>query len=65
MLFGDDVGELRLLAVSLELGLDEFAEVGRRVGDRLGVDAATVLALIVLMVTGLYTVAAAARAVLS
>ena len=39
--------------------------IGRRVGDRLGVDAATVLALIVLMVTGLYTVAAAARAVLS
>jgi uncharacterized membrane protein YfcA len=39
--------------------------IGRRVGDRLGVDAATVLALIVLIATGLYTVAAAARAVLS
>jgi uncharacterized membrane protein YfcA len=39
--------------------------IGRRVGDRLGVEAATVLALIVLIATGLYTVAAAARAVLS
>jgi uncharacterized membrane protein YfcA len=39
--------------------------IGRRVGDRLGVDAATVLALIVLIATGLYTVAAAARLALS
>jgi uncharacterized membrane protein YfcA len=39
--------------------------IGRRVGDRLGVEAATVLALIVLIATGLYTVAAAARAALS
>jgi uncharacterized protein len=38
--------------------------IGRRVGDRLGVAAATVLALIVLIATGLYTVVAAARAVL-
>ena len=36
--------------------------IGRRVGDRLGVEAATVLALVVLTATGLYTVAAAARA---
>jgi hypothetical protein len=38
---------------------------GRRVGDRLGVEAATVLALIVLIATGLYTVVAAARLALS
>jgi len=36
--------------------------IGRRVGDRLGVEAATVLALVVLVATGLYTVAAAAYA---
>jgi uncharacterized membrane protein YfcA len=36
--------------------------IGRRIGDRLGVEAATVLALVVLVATGLYTVAAAARA---
>src|SRR5947207_15325456 len=34
--------------------------IGRRVGDRLGVEAVTVLALIVLIATGLYTVVAAA-----
>jgi uncharacterized membrane protein YfcA len=39
--------------------------IGRRVGDRLGVEAATVLALIVLIATGLYTIAAAARVALS
>jgi len=39
--------------------------IGRRVGDRLGVEAATVLALIVLIATGLYTVVAAARLALS
>jgi uncharacterized protein len=39
--------------------------IGRRIGDRLGVEAATVLALIVLIATGLYTVAAAARVALS
>ena len=39
--------------------------IGRRVGDRLGVEAATVLALVVLTATGLYTVAAALRLALS
>ena len=39
--------------------------VGRRVGDRLGVQAATVLALVVLIATGVYTVAAALRLALS
>jgi len=39
--------------------------IGRRVGDRLGVEAATVLALIVLIATGLYTVAAALHVALS
>ena len=36
--------------------------IGRPIGDRLGVEAATVLALVVLIATGLYTVSAAARA---
>jgi hypothetical protein len=39
--------------------------IGRRVGDQLGVEGATVLALIVLMATGLYTVAAALHVALS
>jgi uncharacterized membrane protein YfcA len=39
--------------------------IGRRVGDRLGVEAATALALVVLIATGLYTVAAVARLALS
>ena len=39
--------------------------IGRRVGDRLGVGAATALALVVLIATGLYTVAAIARLALS
>src|SRR5258708_18597258 len=37
-LFGLDAGELGLLAVGLELGLDEFLEVGGRVGDRDGAE---------------------------
>ena len=36
--------------------------IGRRLGDRLGIQAATVLALVVLTATGLYTVVAAIRA---
>ena len=39
--------------------------IGRRVGDRLGVATATALALVVLIATGLYTVAAVARLGLS
>jgi uncharacterized membrane protein YfcA len=39
--------------------------IGRRVGDRLGVGAAAALALVVLIATGLYTVAAVARLALS
>jgi uncharacterized membrane protein YfcA len=39
--------------------------IGRRVGDRLGVETATALALVVLVATGLYTVAAAIRLALS
>ena len=39
--------------------------IGRHVGDRLGVEAATVLALVVLIATGLYTVAAVLRVALS
>jgi len=39
--------------------------IGRRLGDRLGLEAATVLALVVLIATGVYTVAAALRLALS
>jgi len=39
--------------------------IGRRVGDRLGVETATALALVVLVATGLYTVAVAVRLVVS
>lgn len=39
--------------------------IGRRLGDRMGIEAATVLALVVLIATGLYTVAAALRLALS
>jgi uncharacterized membrane protein YfcA len=39
--------------------------IGRRLGDRLGVEAATMLALVVLTATGLYTVIAAIRLALS
>jgi hypothetical protein len=39
--------------------------IGRRVGDRLSVEAATALAIVVLTATGLYTVAAAVRLALS
>jgi uncharacterized membrane protein YfcA len=39
--------------------------IGRRLGDRLGVEAATALALVVLVATGVYTVAAAVRLIFS
>src|SRR4051812_29686577 len=37
-LFRNDMGQLRLLAVVLQLGLDEFAELGRRAGGGEGAD---------------------------
>jgi uncharacterized membrane protein YfcA len=58
-------GAIWLIAASLVPFVWVGGLIGRRLGDRLGVEAATVLALVVLVGTGLYTVAAAVRLALS
>jgi len=58
-------GAIWLIAASLVPFVWVGGLIGRRLGDRLGAEAATVLALVVLVGTGLYTVAAAVRLALS